>query len=334
MARSSVVKFADPQSYQAAVYPAQVEILVTAKGDFKAELRSVEFSELWVQRGNCSLPRITNFASSADRPAIFFLTGPDKATISHSGRDFGPGEIVTLASGATHHHRTVEKCQWGTLSLTREDLNAATRALVGRDAIDRSVTHYLRPRVAEMSRLSNLHKIAGEFAENGKDLLAQPELARALEQAMLYATVMCLSEAVPVQMGLASVKHNAIIAKFEEFLAANYDRPLHLLEICAAVGASERTLRVSCIEHFGMGPVRYLWLRRMNMVRRALVQAVPGTTTVTDIATANGFWELGRFAVEYRALFGEVPSATLHRPAEEVRKSRSSPFAFSASEYA
>ena len=328
MARSSVIEFSDQQSYQAAVYPAQVEILITAKGEFDAELRSVEFSKLWVQRGNCTLPRITTFASSANRPAIFFLTGSDRAPLSHSGRDFGSGEIVALAPGATHYHRTMGACQWGTLSLTQDDLTAASSALLGRDAIDRSVTHYLRPPVAEMSRLLNLHKVVGEFAETGTDLLAQPELARALEQAILHATVMCLS-AAPVQMSWGSLRHAAIIARFEELLAANYDRPLHLLEICAAVGASERTLRLSCMEHLGMGPTRYLWLRRMHLVHRALVQAVPRTTTVTEIATANGFWELGRFAVEYGALFGEPPSVSLRRPAEEVRKPRGNPFDFS-----
>jgi AraC-like DNA-binding protein len=64
-----------------------------------------------------------------------------------------------------------------------------------------------------------------------------------------------------------------------------------------------------------MGPIRYLNLRRMHLVRRALLRADP-SKTVTQVATDHGFWELGRFAVGYRALFGESPSATLHRPSE------------------
>ena len=54
----------------------------------------------------------------------------------------------------------------------------------------------------------------------------------------------------------------------------------------------------------------------MNLARKALTAADPATATVTAIANDQGFGELGRFAVNYRRLFGEPPSATLRRPAQ------------------
>jgi hypothetical protein len=51
----------------------------------------------------------------------------------------------------------------------------------------------------------------------------------------------------------------------------------------------------------------------MHLAKRALRQSAPLTTSVTEVATRYGFWQLGRFAVEYYSLFGEAPSATLGR---------------------
>ena len=68
------------------------------------------------------------------------------------------------------------------------------------------------------------------------------------------------------------------------------------------------------------GPCRWSFIRmpdrellRYGRALRALRDATPEATTVTDIATRFGFWQLGRFSVEYHALFGESPSATLRR---------------------
>lgn len=62
-----------------------------------------------------------------------------------------------------------------------------------------------------------------------------------------------------------------------------------------------------------MGPKKYLLLRRMHLARASMFAANQAETTVTDIATQYGFWQLGRFSVEYKYLFGESPSTTLHR---------------------
>ena len=138
MVRSVHSTFTDPDQYQAAIHPAQVEILVTAKGDFDAALTRIELSRLWVQHGRENLPRIANSIAKAERPPIFFLTRADQASISHNGRDLAYGEIVVAGSGSIRHHRTEGPCHWATVSLTLDDLAAAGHALVGRDLIDRS----------------------------------------------------------------------------------------------------------------------------------------------------------------------------------------------------
>ena len=113
-------------------------------------------------------------------------------------------------------------------------------------------------------------------------------------------------------------RREAIVKKFKEFIEEHPDRPLYLPEICSSIGVAERTLRAACEEHLGMGPIRHLTLRRMHLVRRSLLVADASRTSVTRILTDHGFWELGRFSVAYHAMFGETPSQTLRRRAEQT----------------
>jgi transcriptional regulator GlxA family with amidase domain len=145
-----------------------------------------------------------------------------------------------------------------------------------------------------------------------------PEVLRALESELVHVMVQCLAFGVGLEPTAGDRRHDAIVAQFEEILAANPGRPLYVTEICRAIGVSERTLRASCEQHLGMGPIRFLTLRRMHLVRRALLSAVPSTATVTQIACDHGFWELGRFAMAYRATFGEPPSETLKRSTKKI----------------
>jgi AraC family ethanolamine operon transcriptional activator len=62
-------------------------------------------------------------------------------------------------------------------------------------------------------------------------------------------------------------------------------------------------------------PHRYLHALRLNGAREALLASDADEETVTRVALRFGFRELGRFAVEYRAAFGESPSETLRHAA-------------------
>lgn len=91
--------------------------------------------------------------------------------------------------------------------------------------------------------------------------------------------------------------------------------PPTIQRVAAASGVSPRTLTRGFRRHRSTSPKAMLRTLRFQCVRDALFAAEPGATTVADIATAWGFYELGRFAVEYRKRYAEKPSATLRRNA-------------------
>lgn len=55
---------------------------------------------------------------------------------------------------------------------------------------------------------------------------------------------------------------------------------------------------------------------RLSHVHRILTHADPRDVTVSSVAADHGFLHWGRFAQHYRAMFGEVPVATLRRSAQ------------------
>ena len=84
-----------------------------------------------------------------------------------------------------------------------------------------------------------------------------------------------------------------------------------IVDICKLLGVSERTLQYAFRSYVDMPPVTYLRLCRLHRVRATLQSSDPQGTTVTAISMRYGFLHLSRFALEYRQLFNETPSATL-----------------------
>lgn len=91
------------------------------------------------------------------------------------------------------------------------------------------------------------------------------------------------------------------------------DTKFHVDDLCRASGIEERTLRRAFHTVFRVPPARYLKLRQLNRVHAALSEAEAKGQLVTEILTRHGVTELGRFAAEYHALFGEPPSRTIRR---------------------
>ena len=159
------------------------------------------------------------------------------------------------------------------MSLSNDDFWAAYKAITGHDFPDQTFKSVVRPEPSVLALLLQAHAAVGLIAEATPDIFALPEVGRALEQKLIHLMIRCLAESDRSPASTGSQRQDLIVARLERFLEANPDRPIYLTEICTAIDVSERTLRAACEEHLGMGPIRYLTLRRMHLARRALLRA-------------------------------------------------------------
>ena len=314
MPSSVKLAFADPYEYQSSIGSSGVRVVVTRRGEFQAKLTRLALHRVHVLSGWQSLASVAHVAVQTNLNVLFFLADAQQAATTLGGTEFQPGDIVSTALGGEYHHRGIGNARWGSIALEAKDLAAFGRALVGREVRFPAATQILRPSPGLVSQLLSLQKAANDLATSAPDILAHPEVARAIEQALARATIACLTEPAAAENFRQTRPQMAIMRRFEQIIEANSDKPLYITDVCAAIGVTDRTLRLHCQYHLGMNPQRYLWLRRMHLVRRALALADGTVKTVTAIANDHGFGELGRFAVSYRRLYGEAPSVTLRRP--------------------
>jgi AraC-like DNA-binding protein len=312
MPSSAVRAFADPDDYAASLRATSLELAITASGRFSGTITRIDLHGLWMQRFSESLPQIGYSSLLPGRAVFSFWTrpGPDQLW---NGVETRPTSIVRHSEGERFYRRSSASSHRASVSLPVEQLATIASSMVGSDLTPPRDAILITPLPAAMARLQRLHAAAGHLAAKAPEIIANPDAARGLEQALIEAMVGCLAPQKARENTLAQGQHAIIMRRFRRILEDNPEQPLYIPEICKAIRVPDRTLRQCCQEYLGIGPKRYLLLRRLHLVRRALRRADPAATTVTDMATRYGFWQLGRFAVEYNSLFGEPPSATLRR---------------------
>jgi AraC-like DNA-binding protein len=305
--------FIDPADYQAGLGCAGFEAFLACAGRFKARLRYVELCQLSLLHVQENLARVAYLKMAPKRAFITFPTNGDSSMI-WAGVRLRPGDIVFHGLGDQMYQRTTGPGRWGVIALAPASLVAYGQVLAECDLVPPPAGEIIRPSLSAAGRLRHLHRLACRLAETKPDSVAHPEVAKALDQDLIHALVICLATGDVLADTPPHRRHTGIMTQFEELLAANLDSPVPMPRLCRALGVSTRSLQLCCAEFLGMGANRYSRLRRMHAAHSALRRAGPEIRSVAEVARRHGFSELGRFAVNYRSLFGESPSDTVrHR---------------------
>lgn len=312
MPATGTVTFCNSADFQETFRGAKINLVLTKPGRFCTHLTTVSLPHLTLFSLRECLPRIAYVSMPSELVNFAFPTFVDLPQI-WGGSEMRLGDLMFYSAGKGVHQRTSGTSQWSIVSVDPKFFAGSSRALTGSEITPPPICEALRPPPSNAIRLRRLHAKACRLAETSPHTVMHREVARSIEHEIIYTLVNCLAAKVAHNESARRRHCMVVMSRFEEALAAKHDRQVLVPELCESVGVSERTLRSCCHEVLGVSPIRYLRLRRLNLVHIALQHADPLNAQISEVAESHGFTELGRFAGIYRTIFGETPSATLQR---------------------
>lgn len=170
---------------------------------------------------------------------------------------------------------------------------------------------------APRAAVTRLGAALGELLEAARlrpEALQHSQVVRAIESDVLDLFLRSLPSPDPIRPRLGRAMRQRGLTKAIEYLRSADPAAVSVADLCGAACVTERTLQYAFHETFGVSPLRFLQLQRFHAARRHLLAADARTATVKGIALGHGFYQMGRFAIRYKALFGESPSESLQQP--------------------
>jgi AraC-like DNA-binding protein len=312
MPGSATSSFADAEEYRAELSDIIAGPVVLAPGEFTASATRITLRRFDLLRARESLPRVAFLSLPPERVFISVSSDPARSLIWR-GLTLEPGELMLHGPGERLHQRIVGPCCWGFIALSLPSFSAACKTATGSKRALPELGRIFRPSPRDRQHLLRLHRAAARLAENRPHLLRHPEVVHAMEQELEDVLMACLTNSEVRRESDASRRANEIMVRFEEVLAVHPYRKLRLGEVSRGFGVSDRIIYSFCATFLGVSPQRYMRLRRLHLVRAAILRADGPPVHIAALARNAGFTQLGWFAGLYRATFGEMPSTTLRR---------------------
>lgn len=268
---------------------ATIDVDQLEPGDLKIDRTTIPFPEVTLRRTRASLG-IKAAGAVAERTTLIVLTGKGTANARWSGEAFGEGNVASSGS--------------------RVDVLTRGPATFYAMAVDRAVLphEFVKLDLPRVSRLrSYIECLVGIADRDGYTAALQRSAGRTLLNFLTRWRDDESGSREPVPRRLLAVR------RCEEYVFEHIDENPTLADLTSVSGLQMRSLINAFRAVTGYSPMAYLKTQRLNAVRRALCVADGARTRIIDVAANWGFWHMGHFTADYRAMFGETPSQTLRK---------------------
>jgi AraC-like DNA-binding protein len=318
-ARASLARFSDPEQLICAIRGARLDPCQLSPNPSVSELSRISFPRCSLDTSRLGPGFSLHGAMAPDcYTLVYVATCPTAATAFQFGITHGPDMLGWFHPGADVEVITPPGFSTVTLTVPIPYFHHALNLLFP-EFPDQLLHHSaaLAPVPASLRDLDSLIASLRPLINAQPAEATQPEAAALLH----HAEPLAIDRFIAALLSGCSNRHllpsPRLSHRFQklraarDFIHAHLDRPLATSEICAAVGLSRRGLELLFRSLLDVSPATYLRHQRLHRARQALLAAQPAPGTVKRIALASGFWHLGRFASDYRSLFGDSPATTL-----------------------
>jgi AraC family ethanolamine operon transcriptional activator len=268
------------------------EVLLTA-GTLAADIRA---------RASIDNDRIS-FSMKLDSDSTLFSFRSGKAVLA--------GDVYRLVRGDVSDYRATGPMRFAIISLEADFLleHLGEEALRGNAPIWEQREWFRAPEAVRAAMVRSVRSIVSRVRQAKSPLTGQALRQLQSELVEQFLRGVLLHDRKPNERNALSSA--TIVRNVENWVEGQSPHTIRVADLCRALRLSRRTLHRAFAETLGTGPARYLARQRLTAVRAELRRSNPAANNVTDTALKYGFWELGRFAREYRRTFGERPSETL-----------------------
>lgn len=296
---------------------ANLEHTVTSRQSGNAIIEQFHGSHFSIDLGDYAFPIVARGQFAPGCICIGMAFGTHTPTWIN-GFSTGDGHLQIYSEGTELLYRAGPDASWIGLTITREKLQIAALARLGRELkiSPRSNMEHWRVDAAALTRLAQL--VRSVIPKPG-NMQREPAKTEAVIVGAYVEVLASAEESVADRVRKRAAWRLDVLqratAAMQHLVGSSYSSS----RLCRHLGVSERNLELYFQEALGLSPKAWFQHIALRKARRKLLLDDSCGTSVTQIALDCGFEHLGRFSESYRKLFGELPSDTLRRSRPALR---------------
>jgi AraC-like DNA-binding protein len=302
--RTSLTVADEAETYASSIPGFEIEVIRTGQGVGPNVTRRTALEDVTLTSGSIGFPMLGKARIGENTVLINLITSAPPGS-RWCGMDLEPGTVMLYGPGALHTGVSPVGFSFSFVAINVQAIEeTADRLELKLDLPEKGRVRTLNPTpdVHSLTRILNL----------ASDRLDSTEIAEMHHLDALHDAVAALSIEQPAHKVGAGAR---IDSRYVVHVCIEYadaiERVPTISEMCLVAHVSERRLRDAFTDVFGVPPTRYFRFRSLTHARRILTGAKSPGRTVSGFASDLGFHNFGRFARQYEATYGGLPSETL-----------------------